>query len=120
MLDGVCRLCSAKCKKCGSSSTNCTAWCVDSVLVGEDCNCISPHVRNPTTLKCEENCPTGFDKPNGGTVCVEQSAGLPAVDFDFTKASPWISNTVVGDFCHPPIPIGQRGVYFDGKSSIKL
>jgi hypothetical protein len=71
-----------------------------------------------------ESCPTGFLGNKQTNHCEEISSKYKAVSFDFTKSAPWISTgrdkTVKGDWCNPPVPIQNRGLYFDGTTTIKV
>jgi hypothetical protein len=92
---------------------------------GTDCLCLPPNVRNPTTLKCEAACPTGFRSLNG-ELCSKISAdsGAPAIQFDFSLNGPWHSigtdKRPIAQYCRPPIPIPDRGLYFNGQASLEI
>jgi hypothetical protein len=45
---------------------------------------------------------------------------MPALDFSFERAGPWVSHNTVADSCHPPFSVSKRGLYFDGASFLQL
>jgi hypothetical protein len=81
---GECRACSFSCLLCTGADTRCLACYENSVLENFTCVCQSPLVRNPTTAKCGENCPSGFVADSQTRICEQISVALPAVSFDFT------------------------------------
>jgi hypothetical protein len=105
------------------TADSCIRCYENSVLIGTGCRCNSALTRNPTTLHCEKQCPTGFTH-SFDNFCEEISSTMAAVSFNFSVDGPWTSvgtsSEVVGDHCMLPHTVPERGVFFDAKASISL
>jgi hypothetical protein len=107
--NGQCSSCYLTCLECvGSEHDNCSACLPDSVLKDGQCQCTDGLVRHPTSHRCVDRCPSGFES-NGDNYC--SNSGQYVYDWQFAKGFSFENSS------HPPSYSPDRGAYFNGESS---
>ena len=102
-----CQICHMSCLDCtGPLDNDCSYCSPDSFLASGVCRCIDGYGRHPTSHTCVTRCPTFFTLDHLTRSCVADQTHTGLLDYS--------------DSTHPPMEIPDRGLYFDGYSSIKI